>query len=444
LGWQNKIFLIIKNEKMKKQLLCIALLFVTTITTQAQLGGLLKKAKDKVTEKKATPSTVPNEAVQNSEVVSTTVTSNATTFQMYDQQYGYRSAGLGNSVAYFKKQNKTFSPYEHIRKSDETGTFHFAKDYPELASVMEPLDNNVSIIFSNTPFSNNNNKVTNSFTSKDMIYAKISVANGTIKDALKIGENDDINFGFVLYNDETIQTKEQIIGLAITPAQANSKSITVDILPDVQLYKNGKQGDFWGGAMFAGMHDQYTLSKNGTYKIGFYVKNEKVDDWGKPIWGDNIIYSNYFDYNFRVIDAAAVVKEADLLNDLRISAIKNVITPLPKQWTEKTSTTAMGFTQAQLITMYENSFSTKLDPHTVVKFHASSSNGGWTTQNNDYGIPIYRYSNQWYTIFVKYANGTACFYQGFGLRQQYNGGGTYGKAFIDKTEYHMTECAQMK
>ncbi len=429
---------------MKKQLLCISILFSTTITTQAQLGGLLKKAKDKVTEKKESTKTTATSAVEKGEAENLPVTqNNKTTFQVYDR-YGYGSGGTNFTIAQLIAQKKMFSPYDHIRKSEETGTFHFAKDYPELAKIVAPLDNNVSIVFSSTPFSSSNNKVTNSFTSKDMIYAKISVANGTIKEALKIGDNDDINFGFKLYKEETILTKEQIITFAITPAQANSKSISVDILPEVQLYKNGKQGDFWGGAMFASMHDQYTLTKNGSYKIGFYVKNEKVDDWGKPIWGDDIIFTGFFDYNFDAKDVATIKKDADLLNDLRVSAIKNVITELPKQWTEKTSPTAMGFTQAQLITMYQNSFSTKLDPHTVVKFHASSSNGGWTTQNNDYGIPIYRYSNQWYTIFVKYANGTACFYQGFGLRQQYNGGGTYGKAFIDKNEYYMTDCTQMK
>jgi hypothetical protein len=85
-----------------------------------------------------------------------------------------------------------------------------------------------------------------------------------------------------------------------------------------------------------------------------------------------------------------------------------------------------------------------MDPHTVVKFHASPSNGGWTTVNNDYGIPIYRYSNQWYTVFVKFNNGKSCFFQGFGLRQQYNGGGTYGKVFCDINPYHMTDCGLMK
>lgn len=298
---------------MIKLLFTIVILLSITTFTQAQLSGLLKKAKDKVTEKKETTKAAASTATSNGETPNLPTTQNSnTTYSLYSQQYGYSSGGNKVTLAELLASKKMYSPYDHIRKLDETGTFHFVKDYPELKQVMKPIDNNVSIVFSSTPFSNTSYKVTNSFTSKDMIYAKISVTNGTIKDALKIGENDDINFGFVLYNDETIQTKEQVITFPITQAQANSKSITVDILPDVQLYKTGKQGDFWGGAIFASMHDQYTLTKNGTYHIGFYVKNEKVDDWGKPIWGDNIIYTNYFDYNFRVIDAAAVVKEADL------------------------------------------------------------------------------------------------------------------------------------
>ena len=169
-----------------------------------------------------------------------------------------------------------------------------------------------------------------------------------------------------------------------------------------------------------------------------------VDDWGKPVYGKNIEYANFFDYNFSAKDAAAIVEEAGKVNDLKNEAKKNAITPLPKQWTEKTAALAMGYTQAQLISMFENSFNTRLDPHTVVKFHASPSAGGWTVVNNDYGIPAYRYSNQWYTVFVKFANGKSGFFPGFGLRQQYNGCGTYGKVFCDINPYHMTDCEKMK
>jgi hypothetical protein len=424
---------------MKKITLSIAIILFATITTQAQLGGLLKKAKDKVTEKKEVTTTkVENE--------NGTPTSNSTTtFELYDQKYGYSSGGTSYTIAQLSSQKQTFSPYSHIRRANEKGTFHFAKDYPELATLMEPINNAISITF-HTPYNVEANKTSTSFTSKSYIYARITTTKGTLKEALKIADKDDgIKFGFIVYNDdkENIKTQEYLLDFDITPAQANSKSITVDIIPDPTIYKSSQQGAFWPGATFVGMHDQSTFTNNGAYKIGFFVKNEKVDNWGKAIYGDDIIFTGFFDYNFDAKDVAAIKKDADLLNDLRVSAIKNVITELPKQWTEKTSTTAMGFTQAQLITMYETSFNTKLDPHTIVKFHASSSNGGWTIQNNDYGIPIYRYSNQWYTIFIKYSAG-ACYYQSFGLRQQYNGGGTYGKAFIDKNEYHMTDCGGMK
>ncbi len=431
---------------MKKITLSFTILFFATLTTQAQLGGLLKKAKDKVSEKKEATKTDATPKVENVETKNgtTSLNSNAT-FELYDQKYGYRSGGTNYTVAQLSSQKYTFSPYSHIRKANEKGTFHFAKDYPELAPLMQPINNAITVTFY-TPYDVEVGITKNSFTSKSFIYARITATTGTIKDALKIGDQDGIRFGFTLYNDddENIKTQEDQLDFDITPAQANSKSITVDIIPDPQIYKVSKQGAFWPGATFVGMHDQSTFTKNGAYKVGFFVKNEKVDDWGKPIWGDDIIFNGYFNYDFNANDVAAIKKDADLLNDLRVSAIKNVITELPKQWTEKTSNTVMGFTQAQLISMYQNSFTSKMDAHTVVKFHASSSNGGWTTQNNDYGIPIYRYSNQWYTIFIKYANGKTCYYQGFGLRQQYNGAGTYRKAFIDKNEYHMTDCSAMK
>ena len=434
---------------MKKITIFLAILFATNTTTQAQLGGLLKKAKDKVTEKKTASTASSTETITNSEVVKTTVTGSSTTYSLYSQQYGYSSGGNKVTLAQLIAQKKLYSPYEPIRKVDETGTFHFVKDYPELAPIMEPIDNNVSITFSNQPYSGakNNVEASTKFASNNYIYAKISVAKGTIRDALKIGEKDNlISMGFTLYTDnpDNIKTEESALGFEITAAQADAKSITVDIRPWPQLYNLSRASDFWPGFSFVALQTQYNMPKNGTYKIEFFVKNEKADDWGKPIWGDNIVYKKIFDYDFNNSDVDRMNREVDTLNDLRVSTIKNAITPLPKQWTEKTSSPVMGFTQAQLITMYQNSFDTKLDPHTVVKFHASNSSGGYTTQNNEYGIPIYRYSNQWYTIFVKYANGKSCFYQGFGLRQQYNGGGTYGKVFIDKNEYHMADCAGMK
>jgi hypothetical protein len=441
-----------KIEKMRK-ILSVVILYFTITITHAQLGGLLRKAKDKVTApsqaQAAIPSAEPTQTNKPAIMGNTKVAAiekNETTFYLYDQQYGYRSGGSHYTVASFVADKRMFDPYQHIRKSEEKGTFHFAKDYPELANITKPVNNDLTITFSNKTFTGGGEVITNSFTTTNGIYAKITATKGTLKDALKLADNDDgIMVHFVLYDDvdETINKFATIEKFQLTEAQAKGKSITFDIIPNLANFSDGKQSDFWAGT-FARKHDQYTFKQNGMYKVGVVVSNEMVDDWGKPVYGKDIDYTNFFDYNFSAKDAAAVFDEAGKVNDLRNAVKKNAITSLPKQWTEKSSSLIMGFTQAQLINMYQNSFTNKMDAHTVVKFHASSSNGGWTTVNNDFGIPIYRYSNQWYTIFIKYANGKTCFYQGFGLRQQYNGGGTYAKAFIDKNEYHMVDCGQMK
>lgn len=424
---------------------------ITTFGSAGQLGGLLKKTKDKVT---APTQTNKAETVENTRAVAEADKTGSmpanekteTTFYLYDQQYGYRSGGSNYTVANLKAQNIRFTPYSYVRKSEEKGSFHFAKDYPEFTAITEPVNNDLSITFSNKTFTGGGEIITNSFTSANGIYAKFTATKGTLKEALKIADNDDgIILQFVLYDDadETINAFTTIEKFQLTAAQANGKSITFDIIPSVPNFSQGKQSDFWVGT-FAYNHKEYIFKRNGNYKVGLFLKNEKVDHWGKPIYGDDIVFANFFDYNFSANDAPGIVKEASEVNDIKQKSVKNVITPLPKQWTEKSSPLVMGVTQAQLIAIYQNSFSDKMDAHAVVKFHASSSSGGWTTVNNDFGIPIYRYSNQWYTVFIKYANGKTCFYQGFGLRQAYNGGGTYGQTIIDKNEYHMADCGLMK
>jgi hypothetical protein len=342
-------------------------------------------------------------------------------------------AELGN---FSKKSNNT--------KSDAISTNQKPKNMDEISSN----SNDLKIIFSSTPFNGGTGQLANSFTTRSRIYAKITAEKGSLKDVLKIADNDDgIKIYLELYNEagEKIKKFASISEtFEVSAAQANGKSITLDILPDPAIFSIGKQSDFYVGGAFAYGHNQYTFTQNGNYKVGLFVTNEKLDDWGKPIYGDDIIFVNYFAYNFSAKDAANIIKESQAISDAKNNAIKNAITPLPKEWLEKSSPMVMGFTQAQLINMYQNSFTSKMDAHTVVKFHASASNVGWTVVNNDFGIPTYRYSNQWYTIFIKYVNGKTCYYQGFGLRQQYNGAGTYGKAFIDKNEYHMTDCSGMK
>ncbi len=378
----------------------IAIVFLCMVNTaNAQLGGLLKKTMQKVT------------AIESAEI--------------YTNQEVLKNGALEEQSA----------PQEQ-------------DGYNVSSSGISLYSNELKITFSTVPSNSGDGEPSKRFTTSNHIYAKLTATKGSLKDVLKITDNDDgIKIYLVLYDNDGVKIKK-FVSIAetfeISAEHASKTSATVDILPDPIIYEQGKQSDFWAGAAFTYGHNQYSFPQNGNYKVGLFVKNEKVDDWGKAIYKEDIVFADFFDYNFLAKDAAAIVKAGSKINDLKNTAAKNVVTALPKEWLEKSSVTVMGFTQAQLISMYESSFATKMDAHTVVKFHPTSSNGGWTTQNNDYGIPIYRYSNQWYTIFIKYADGKTCFYQGFGLRQQYNGAGTYGKAFIDKNEYHMADCNSMK
>jgi hypothetical protein len=393
-----------------KKITIFCLIFSITLNTQAQLGGLLKKAKEKVTQKKEVKETKQEDAKE--EVTTTSKVVN----------------------------NKTMSS-----DPNTPDTYYL---------VNNPLG---KISFSNQPFLTSTVSGKTSFASKEFIYGRLQLNSGTIKEALKIEEKNNknpyYNFEYVVtvyrkkenkYNNEQLWNN-----CLLKDADLDKNYLDFDVLPNPDKATTiiSALSDFSAGKSTAPLYAaiQPTIfDEDGIYKVNIIIRNPAKDNWGNLLTKDKWpTFEADFDFDFSSNDFAMLKKNKDLASSKAEYAIKNAITPLPKQWSEKSSVTTMDFTQAQLITMYENSFDTKLDPHTVIKFHASNSSGGWTTQNNDYGIPIYRYSNQWYTIFIKYTTGV-CFYQGFGLRQQYNGGGTYGKAFIDKNEYYMTDCGLMK
>jgi hypothetical protein len=394
---------------MKKISLSIVIILFATLSTQAQLGGLLKKAKDKVTEKK--------EVKEN---------------KQEDTEEKTTSKAVNN------KTNNS---------DPNTPDTYFL--------VNNPLG---KILFSNQPFSASTVSGKTKFASNEFIYGRLQLNSGTIKEALKIEEKDAknpyYNFQYVVvvyHNKEDKYNNEQIWNSCLLKdADLDKNYLDFDVLPspDKATTIISALSDFSAGKSTAPLYaaiQPNIFAEDGMYKVDVIIRNPTKDSWGNLLVKDKWpTFEADFDFEFTANDVALLKKNYELASNNAKNAAANANTPLPKQWKEKSSALVMGFTQAQLINMYENSFTSKMDAHTVVKFHASSSNGGWTTQNNDYGIPIYRYSNQWYTIFIKYTNGKTCYYHGFGLRQQYNGGGTYGKAFIDKNEYYMTDCGQMK
>ncbi len=439
---KNKLRIVSKN-------LILTLIAFVSFSANAQFGNLLNKAKEKLTEKKSeikSDKTSNTEKVMLSENLST-----ETIFEFPYQGSDYSSVTTG-ALSKLIANKRSYSPFEYMRKQGETGIVHFAKDYPELKPVMQPFDNNLKIEFFEALPNSGKETFTSSFKSSSHIYARITALSGTIKSTFKLDEkNPYIEMKMVVYNDED---KKMHFGngnnatyIALSLEQANLKSLDIDIMPHTMKYSvyNGISGDAIFYSPFPNMHNQSNFPRNGTYKVGVFLNSKTRDDWGKKQDGDGIIYGDTFDYDFSAKDVATIMSEQQAIFDSNKDGIRTAKKDLAPEWKMKSNPITMSMTQAQITSLYLNRFEGGESTLKIMKFFAHPSSGGWSIHKNEYGIPLYRYSNQFYTFFVKNIKTNDCYFQRFSMRQEYNGSGTYGTTKGDITyDVNFTECDKMK
>ncbi len=429
-----------KNSKLRVAIV-LALVSWTSLTS-AQLNGTLNKAKDKAKEKvneKKTESKIetpkPMETAQ--EII----------FERPYQAVDYTSPNVVN-LSDLLKDNDKLNPFLHIRKTGETGTMHFAKDYTELQGAIEPFVDDLKFEFFDAQPSSGIETFGSSFTSQQHIYVRITATTGTIIDVFHLDENNPVlHVRMNLYDDVSNKiryTNEFMNTLLLTKEEANLKTLDIEILPHtMKYYPYGNKDQFYLSP-FPNMHDQTNFPRTGKYHVGFFLYSQLKDDWGNALSGEGFTHGQTFEYDFAPKDVAAIKSDQDAVFQAKKRGFQFENKPLPKEWTEKSSAFTMGYNAKQISDLYVNSYDGGAEVLTVVKCFAHPSNGGWTIQYNDFGIPLYRYSNQFYTLFVKNKEGS-CYFQRFSLRQQYNGGGTYDAVFGDITyEVNFTKCEDMK
>ena len=431
----------------------IFLIFVfTAFSTNAQFGNLLNKAKEKLTEKKSEIKLEKTPNIETTEkIMSTDNVSNETIFELPYQGSDYSSASKKSLDKMISDQNK-YLPYKYIRKQGETGIVHFAKDYPELSPVLEPYENNLKIEFFEALPNSGKETFTNSFKSSSHIYARITALSGTIKSVFNLDKkNPYIEMKMVIYNDEN-QTMHFGNGnnatfIALSSEQANLKSLEIDIMPHTMKYSvyGGLSGDAIYYSPFPNMHNQNNFPRNGAYKVGLFLNSKTKDDWGKPTEGDGIVHGNTFDYDFSAKDVATIMSEQQAIFDSNKNGIRTTKKDLPAEWNLKSNPITMSMNQTQITNLYLNCYEGGDSTLMVMKFFAHQSSGGWAIHKNEFGIPLYRYSNQFYTFFVKNMKTNDCYFQRFSMRQEYNGAGTYGPTKGDITyDVNFTECEKME
>ena len=441
---------------MKKYIIALLLLVAVNVNTQAQLGGLLKKAKDKITEKKVEEkkADVVTEKTPESKTSIESKTAEANSeleFQFIGLTNSYGEYGPRDETITLKKiksWDKQFFPLECVRKVGEKGVFHFVKDYPELAPYTKAENKDLKITFSSEPRKEGKG-VVSTFTSKSHIYARLENTKGTLKDAFKFtGKDDLLTVRFVTFNDETVTYENVNSKIYLTDKQINEKYIDFDILPEaIKATFNTLTEDSYYMSNIYNLFTQRNFPKSGNYKMGVEVYGITKDEWGSSEKGDIIRTGGYFDFTFSPSDIATINTERQTIWDTRKDGIAKAPRPLPSEWTAKTSALTMGVTQDKLLQML---LGNEAKFHKVIKFFASSSSGGWTAVYDQGAVlPRYRHSNQYYTVFLKIINPASanvgkCWFQTFGLRQQYMGGGTYGVSTMDANDWYFTECDKMK
>jgi hypothetical protein len=435
-----------------KKIVFLAFLFVMGINAQAQFGGLLKKAEEKLKEKKADPKPIEQSNTTAGNKVENVATNENLRFEFPDPSR--RTYGNGNrSYSIDQLKEYAFNGYTCIRKQEDKGSIHFAKDYPELKTIIndESISKEFAIEFSSTPYKKGIGTPASSFNSTTRgIYCNVKPLKGTIGEAFGVGEKGKfVRLYFNIYHDAldrvggNAQTSDRFF---ISPELAKQTYLTLDVMPTVENYvlyttKSGNE-NYPFTYKFPYMNNEQQFPKTGKYVVSMHIEVAEEDEWGKAT-GNTKEAVSIFTYDFSVKDAAAIEALGKAIwEDSKENADRAPV-PMPKQWKEATSPLTMGIAQAKLIDMFRNHFDGKLSDFTFVKLHASNANGGWTIEKNELGIPKYKYSSQWYTIFMKSKNGKACFYQGFGLRQNYEGGGKYSASFIDVDKFYYVSCEEM-
>ncbi len=320
-----------------------------------------------------------------------------------------------------------------------------------------------TIYFSNKPFTDGTEGGKTTFSSNESIYGKLVLKGGTVREVLKPAAPTQKIKGYQLpfriYRMDRDGDKHTLFVLATTAvlseADLDKSSWSFDVFPhpdqaQTLIYTGMNPNDGYNPTDSVYVFLSNNTTKKRTYRLGVEMKTAGVDFRGNPLPESELqSISGDFSFTFQGADFAAIKANSDKLNNTFFSRYKNqkmANQELPKEWKLTTNPIIGGQTELKLKTTYVNSFSSGGGANlNILKFYAAppKSQTPWIVLNNDLGIPLYRYSAQWYTVFVKDKSNDVCFFQGFGLRQNYSGGGTFSEAFVDHGDSHLYNCDKM-
>jgi hypothetical protein len=306
--------------------------------------------------------------------------------------------------------------------------------------------------FSDQPFASGGGTAGSkaSFSSSEFIYARLVLKSGTVRTMLNPAPPKKVEKGspvdsidgysvplsvFYLANGEPTKLSYLPNYVVVNEGDLDKTYLDFDLLPapdkaSTVIY----DGENKPARM---MYDFLAKADEGNYKMGVQISVRGTDFRGDPTpaasWAK---IGGEFSFTFRGSDYKAISANGERLASEfagRAERAKKANEPLPKEWAMRSNPVAGGFTESGLKSMYVNSFSSGGGSNlSVVKFYAApAAAGSWLITKNDLGIPKYRKFSQTYIVYFRNLESGNCFYEPFGLYQEYAGGGTYGATLVD-------------
>lgn len=351
------------------------------------------------------------------------------------------------------------------------------------AQSESPKKNIGKIYFSTKPFTSSNSGAVTKFSSVDFIYARLETDNGRMLNEILEVESSKKESRFehwILFYKVRIYKNKKLIAVNdrnnywhLTDIKWNINALNFDVLPSPEQFSTKITSDEYysvnstvsSTAPLYSMISQENFPENGVYTIQIEIYDYTTDDWGnKDDTSKWPSFKGEFEFIFNSSDVKNLRKNQQTLNDAMLQQKDNAANlkqkelrdktleqlrqriedetetkSMPEAWSAKNYPIGAGFTKKNVEKFF-------LDNVTfgkrIVKIY-SGSNDGWRIEKNSFGIPRYKFLDQEIKVFFSVKD-ERCGYHGITIRQDYLGGGSYGKAYMSLVSETLLPCSKMK
>jgi hypothetical protein len=346
-------------------------------------------------------------------------------------------------------------PYFRVKKQEEEGNFHFAKDYTELKDITEDPFLYGQLYFSDKPFGNNSNGARTGFTSHDAIYGRLEVNGGKFAEVFGIPDKKDdkkvrtIGLRMQLYyGDKLISSSTASQYLLISDDDKEKRAINFDVKPDASKVSSVFPLDFYAGdyvynAPLYYMHnvnEGANFKKPGKYTVRHIFFNKVVDAWGNEKKGLEREVIADFEYEYKESDVPAIIKAHKETTE-RVKAIFLSVDKLPEVFAHPAKVNDAEVTYEKIKTILKRD----LPDRTIMKVAIAEGAGPlWEVEKNDLGLPRQKWFNR--KIHIAYKWNDKCYVGTVDLIHSYTGGGGYGPLQVGYTSEKdkLIDCSKVK